>query len=176
MKTHPFLLGALMSITVFLSACSTTYAPRAGAADPKLLPTVPSGKRIALINTQPSSERVLIGDAGMGRKVYGDLRAWTDNAITAIRKSLEKKGAVVNPSADKTLKVAVSSAEFGEAGGGWAFRATITFTIETGDGQKLKLGVEDNSWKFLNACDGAMEKLPVVALNDERVVKYLNQP
>lgn len=176
MKRNPILLGALLLAMLFLSACSTTYAPRAGAADPKLVPSIPAGKRIALVNAQASTGRVLVGDAGMGRKVYGDLRVWTDNAIVAIRKSLEKKGAVVDARADKKLKIAITKAEFVEAGGGWAFRATINFTVETSDGHVSKLIAEDHSWKFLNACDGAMEKLPLVALTDETVVKFLNAP
>lgn len=174
MKRNPVLLGALLVSVVLLSACSTTYAPTTGAADPRLLPNIPAGTHVALVNAQPSTDKVLVGDAGMGRKVYANLREWTENAIAGIRKSLQKKGVVVEPAAGKSLKVAVTKAEFEEAGGGWAFRATIAFTIETSDGAVSKLYAQDNSWKFLNACDGAMDKLPIVALTDPAVVQYLN--
>jgi hypothetical protein len=174
MKRNPVLLSILLVSVVLFSACSTTYAPSTGAADPKLLPNMKAGTHVALVNAQPSTEKVLVGDAGMGRKVYANLHEWTENAITGIRKSLQKKGVVVDPAAGKSLKVAVTKAQFEEAGGGWAFRATIAFTIETSDGAVSKLYAQDNSWKFLNACDGAMDKLPLAALTDPAVVKFLN--
>jgi hypothetical protein len=176
MKLNPLLLAVLILAAAFLSACSTTYAPRAGAVDPKLIPNIPTGQRIALVNAQPSTERVLVGDAGLARKVYGNLHVWTDNALAGIRKSLEKKGAVVDANAGKSLKLAITKAHFAEAGAGWAFRATIDFTVETSDGQISKLTADDPSWKFLNACDGAMRKVPLVTLTNESVVKFLSMP
>jgi hypothetical protein len=176
MKANPLVLGSLFIVVCLLSACSTTYAPESRVADPKLVPNLRSGKRIALVNSQPSTEIVLVGDAGMGQKVSANLHVWTDNAILGIGKSLEKKGVVIDPHAEKALKIAVTRAAFGEAGGGWAFRASIDFTVETSDGHVATLTAEERSWKFLKACDAAMEKIPLVTLTDPGVVKFLNEP
>ncbi len=177
MKTMRSPSVILLLVTVLgLAGCSTQYVPSARAPDPKLIPDIPPGKRIVLVNAQPSTESVLIGDAGMGRTVRGDLHTWTDQAIVALKAALKAKGLEVNDRSDKSLKIALTKATLAEAGAGWTFRCTIDFTVEMGDGQVLQLTADDPSWKFLNACDGAITKVALVTLKDERVVKFLAQP
>jgi len=176
MKVNSVLSISLSLGAIILSGCSTTYVPDAGAANPKAVSDLPAGTRIALINAQPSIERVLIGNAGAGRKVYGDLHSWTGQVILALKRTLEKKGAAVNDNASKSLKVAVTKAELTEAGGGWSFRCTVNFTIETSDGQVATLVADDTSWKYLNACDGAMPKVVLATLKDDRIQKFLTVP
>jgi len=171
------LLGILLLGTIVgLLGCTTTYVPDGRAADPKLIPSIPGGKRIALINGQPATESVLIGEAGMGRSVRGNLHTWTDQAIVALKDTLKKKGVEVSDRSDKSLKVVITKAALSEAGSGWAFRCTVDFTIETSDGRVVKLVADDTSWKFLNACDGVITKVALVALKDERIVKFLADP
>ena len=112
----------------------------------------------------------------MGRSVNGNLHAWTGQAIIAIRRTLEKKGVQVSDGSNKSLKVTITKAELTEAGAGWTFRCTIHFTIETSDGHVITLVADDTSWKYLNACDGVISKVALVALNDESIVNFLADP
>ena len=175
MKVNRILFHGLVLIAaVGLMGCATNYVPRADSPNPELVAGLPAGTKIALINAQPATEFVLIGKAGMGRSVKGNLHAWTGQAIVAIKRSLEKKGVQVSNDSNKSLKIAITQAELNEAGAGWSFRCTVHFTIETSDGQVITLEANDPSWKYLNACDGAILKTALVALTDERVVKFLS--
>ncbi|MDR3460033.1 MAG: hypothetical protein P4N60_21610 [Verrucomicrobiae bacterium] len=177
MKSHRILLGSLfLCVLVGLVGCTTVYVPEAEAPNPDLLPNLPAGTKVTLINAQPSTETILIGEAGGGRSVKGDLHAWTGQAISAIQQALQKKGVQVGDGAAKSLKITVNKADLEEAGAGWSFRCTVDFTIETGAGQVIALSANDPSWKYLNACDGAILKVALVALKDERIVQYLTNP
>ncbi len=176
-KLNPVLsISFLLTAIVGLSGCATTYVPDAGAANPKAVPDVPTTGRIALINAQPATESLLIGNAGAGRTVYGDLHTWTAQAILALKKTLEKKGVSVTDAANKSLKVSITKVALTEAGSGWAFRCTVNFNIETSDGQIATLVADDTSWKYLNACDGVIPKVVLAALRDEKILKLLASP
>ncbi len=159
------------SLFLSLSGCGTTYVPDASAANPKRVPDFPAGTKIALINAQPATELVLIGDAGMGRIVHGSLHAWTDQAIVALERTLEKKGVAVNDHSGKSLKVAITEAVLTSMGAG--FRCTVHFTVETSDGRIASLVALSTYWKYLSACDRVMTNIAVVALNDQRIASFL---
>lgn len=163
----------LLLLTLLISGCATTYKP--GAPVPKLteIPDFPGGTRISLINAQPAVETMEISQPGTGYTVYANLHDWTDQAIRALERTLQKKGVAVAGDAQKTLKIAVTKATLSTAASGWTFRCTVVFTIDAGEGQPFTLGADDTSWKWFNACDGAIEKLVLVALHDERVLKAL---
>ena len=171
MKTARVLVavGLFLGAMVGLPGCGTSnYIPDADAANPKLVPDVPAGTKIALINGQPATELVEIG-----KSVTVSLHAWTDQAIESIARTLKKKGVVVDGQSPKSLKIAITKAVLSSAGSGWAFRCTVDFTVEMSDGKKVSLVADDTSWKYLNACDGVMSKMAIVALKDERVASFL---
>jgi len=176
MKTKLVRLLPVLLVCLLISGCATTYKP--GAPVPKLteLPDFPAGARIALVNAQPSTEKVQISQSGTGYTVYANMHDWTDSAIRAMERTLKKKGVTVAGDSKNSLKIAVTKGTLSLAGSGWVFRCTVVFTIDTGDGQPFTLGADDTSWKWMNACDGAIQKLVLVALHDERVVKALAAP
>jgi hypothetical protein len=165
-----------MTCAALISGCSTVYDP--GAQTPKLTEVAsaaPAGS-ISLVNSQPAMDKVEISQHGTGYTVYAVPHEWTEDAIRSLTATLKKKGVVVVAGAQKSLKISLTKITLSSAGGGWAFRCTIVFTIDTGDGQPFTLGADDTSWKWPNACDAAMKKLVVVALNDDRVLKFLGSP
>ena len=176
MKNQFFQFLPLLLLSLLISGCATTYKP--GTPVPKLseIPDFPAGTRISLINTQPAVEKVEISQPGTGYTVYANLHDWTDQAIRAMERTLQKKGVAVAGGPQKALKIAVTKVTLSSAGSGWSFRCTILFTIDTGDGQPFTLGADDTSWKWPNACDGGIQKLVLVALHDERVLKAIASP
>jgi hypothetical protein len=166
-------LSCVLALSALLAGCASTYV--ADANVPKLdeIPDIPAGARISLINAQPPAGKVEISQHGVGYTVYADVHAWTDQAIKGLKRTLQKKGVVVADGAPKSLKIALTKATLSSAGSGWSFRCTIVFTIDTGDGPPMTLGADDTSWKWKNACDGAMQKVMLATLNDERVRKFL---
>jgi len=163
-------------VMVGLSGCASSHVPKARAANPKMIPNIPAGTKVALINAQPASESVLIGKAGLGRSVHGNLHTWTDQAIIALKHTLEKKGVEVSDRSAKSLKVAITEADLKEAGSGWSFRCTVHFTIEMSNGQVITMVTDNPNWKYIPACDGVIPKIALVALNDERIEKFLADP
>ena len=172
MRTTRVLAASLfLSAMVVLPGCGTTYVPDASAANPKRVPDFPAGTSIALINAQPATEPVLIGSAGMGRTVHASLHAWTDQAIVALERTLEKKGVAVNDHSGKSLKVAITEAVLTDKGVG--FQCTVHFTVETSDGKVTSLVALSTYWKYLSACDRVMTNMAVVALNDQGIAGFL---
>jgi hypothetical protein len=159
-----------------LSGCASSHVPNARAANLDLIPNIPAGTKVALINAQPATDSMLIGNAGLGRSVHGNLHTWTDQAIIALKRTLEKKGVEVSDNSVKSLKVAITEADLKEAGSGWSFRCTVHFTIETSNGQIVTLVADNPSWKYIPACDGVIPKVALVTLNDERIEKFLAEP
>ena len=146
MSSSPWVL--LVGALFILPGCATTYVPDADAPSSQLVPDFPPGTRVKLINAQPSTETLLIGEAGMGRSVRGNLHDWTGQVIKAMQSTLKAKGVTVSDNADKSLKVAVTKAALTEAGSGWSFRCTVDFTVETSSGQLATLMADDTSWKY----------------------------
>ena len=176
MKIKFIHLLPLLLLSLVISGCGTTYKP--GAPTPKTseIPDFPKGASISFVNIQLATEKVEISQHGTGYTVYANLHDWTDQAIRALARTLQKRGVATADGAPKTLKIAITKATLSSAGSGWAFRCTVVFTVDTGDGQSFTLGADDTSWKWPNACDGAMEKLVLVALHDERVAKAISAP
>lgn len=176
MKTKFIRILPLILLSLLISGCATTYKPGAPVPEMSEIPDFSAGTRISLINAQPAVEKVEISQAGIGYTVYANLHDWTDQAIRALERTLQKKGVAVAGGAQKTLKIAVTKVTLASAASGWTFRCTVLFTIDTGDGQPLTLGADDTSWKWPNACDAGIQKLVLVALHDDRVLKALASP
>jgi hypothetical protein len=176
MKINSLHLFLLLICSMLMVGCATNYVPNVKIPKPDEIANIPAGIRISVVNAQPATEKLEITQHGTGYTVYSNLRAWTDQAVRGLSLTLQKKGAVVTSDASKSLKIAVTKAILSSAASGWGFRCTIVFTIDTGDGNLITLGADDTSWKLLSACDGAMHKLVLVTLNDERVVKFLAAP
>jgi hypothetical protein len=128
------------------------------------------------VSAQPATDKIEVSQKGIGHTVYGNLHDWTESAVQALNRALQKKGATVAAGGPKAIKVAMTQVTLSSAASGWSFRCTLVFTVDTGDGQPFSLGADDTSWKWPNACDGGIEKLVLVTLHDERVLKALASP
>lgn len=173
MKTKFIRNLPLLFLSSLLIGCATTYKPNAPVPKLTEIPDFRAGSRISLINAQPATDKVEISQPGTGYTVYANLHDWTDQAIQALDRTLKKKGVAVASDAGKSLKIAVTKVTLSPAASGWTFRCTVVFTIDAGDGPRFTLGADDTSWKWFNACNGAIEKLVLVALHDERVLKAI---
>lgn len=176
MKSKYIRLLTVLLSSLLLTACATTYKP--GVSLPKLeaVPNFPATAKIALINTSQATQQIEISQPGTGYTVNGNLHDWTDSTILALERTLKKKNVVVSKDDKRSLKVAVTKAALSSAASGWSFRCTVVCTIDTGEGQPFTIGADDTGWKWFNACDGAIQKLVLAILNDERVVKVLSTP
>jgi hypothetical protein len=174
MKTKLLRSLPLVLLPLLIVGCSTTYKPDASVPKLTEVPDFRAGSRVSFVNAQPATEKVEISQPGTGYTVYANLHDWTDQTIEALDRTLKKKGVAVGSGAGKSLKIAVTKVTLSPAASGWTFRCTVVFTVDTGDGNPFSLGAEDTSWKWFNACNGAIEKLVLVALHDERVLKAIS--
>jgi len=173
MKNKLSLLPAFCALVLLAAGCSTTYKP--GAPVPKLsgIPDTIRASQVAFASAQPSKEKIEVSQKGTGYTVYGSLGDWTDSAVRALNRTLQKKGSSATASSASPIKISVTQVTLSTAASGWSFRCTVVFTVDLGDGNPLTLGADDTSWKWPNACDAAIEKLVLVTLHDERVLKAL---
>jgi hypothetical protein len=176
MKSKFTQICPLLILSLLISGCATTYKPSAPVPNLTKIQDFPAGTRISFLNAQPAVEKVNISQPGIVYTIYVNLHDWTDQAISALENTLQKKGVSVGGVAQKTLKIAVTKVTLSTAGSGWSMRCTVIFTIDTGDGQPFTLGADDTSMKWYDACDAGIRKLVLVALHDERVLKALASP
>jgi len=142
--------------------CTTTFIPDSKVPDLSEISRVTGPGAIGIVNAQPDTTKIEISQPGTGYTVYGNLHDWTDKAVESLARTLKKKNVTVSPSAPNTIKIAVTEAVLCSAGSGWSFRCNIVFTVDTGECKPFTLRAEDKSWKWYNACNGAMEKLVTV--------------
>lgn len=173
MKTIALRLSYILACAL-LTGCASTFKPDVSVPKLSGIPIDAGSSAVAIANAQPDTTKIEISQSGTGYTVYGNLHDWTEQAVQSLTRTLEKKRVATSPSAPKSLKIAITRATLSSAASGWSFRCTLVFTIDTGNGQPFELGAEDTSWKWFNACNGAMEKLVTVVLNDERVRTFIS--
>ncbi|MCC7373828.1 MAG: hypothetical protein IT581_04165 [Verrucomicrobiales bacterium] len=165
--------SALFSLAL-LSGCTEKYIPRPRPAEEKLVSAFPPGSRVALINNQPSQELRRLGEIGMGSTGNGDMHAWTEQAVLAIKTSLERAGAVVDPHADRSLKISITRANVAYTSSGFGFNADGDFTVELGDGRSFPLTAQEGSWKWQPACDELIMRIASTTLQHSEIRGYIS--
>jgi len=129
-----------------------------------------ASQAVSVVNAQTSDEEIVIGRAGMG-KMKGNLREWTDTAVTVLRTELKKRSVTVADDGPKSLKVAITAATLSSRPMGAA--STVQIEVETGDGGKHVLSGRASSMQPPRACDGAVADAVKAILTDEAIQAYL---
>ncbi len=164
---HLAVLGAVLTF----GSCATPYTPRPDRPFEPLTTEFTSGARIALINGQEST-----AEQNIGGSFIADYHAWTDVAIQIAARELELRGLTIEPSADRTLSLAVTEARYRT---GWVKISTeIDMEVVTGDGYSAKYTSRNSSVMAAvpkRQIDGAMMRVVVELLKDPEIVRYLGQ-
>src|SRR5207245_5287271 len=129
--------------------CATHHPARPGAFPDGVLTSRRSVGTVAITSTQPKTEWVKVGDAGMGRSLHGNLSQWTDAAIDLLTEKLTASGMTVTNASPKKLAIAVVGAQLGSAGGGWAFKCSVTLSAEGANGLKATYIGERASTRYI---------------------------
>lgn len=155
------------------AGCSHNYTPNPDTfkSDP-IADFKPSGE-INVVNAQSSDADFLFASAGI-HSYYGRLNEWTDAAVAIAKKELEKRGMVTALGAKKTLSMSITRAN--SVTGFWVVRGEISLMVKTGDGHSKTFFADNRSPASLfRAIDGAVMRAVVAALNDKKIVEYLEK-
>ena len=100
-----------------------------------------AGGSVALINSYPAESKVRIwvyGDSGW----FGDLRQFTDTAMTMIERELRKRSVTADSTAAKSVTLRVYDVS---ASPGWVIKAELTLEAQYGDGTKSTIRTTESS-------------------------------
>ena len=127
---------------------------------------------VNVINAQDSVGEELIGQLGF-HKYLANLQEWTDIAIKVLETELHDRNIVTNTEAEKTLKLAITDANFYQ--GAFAIRCKLDLRVETGEGDTMEFTGDNNSpWTLYRACGGAVVRAVAAMLNHPNILYYLN--
>jgi hypothetical protein len=160
------LVGVLAGCTTTIVSNPDTFDVPADAAK-----HLHAGGSIALNNAYPLELPKQIWTDGSSRWM-GDLKQYTDTAITMLGKELKKKSIAVDPKAAKTVVLRVHGVR---ASHGWTIGAVLTLEAQYGDGTKSTITTKNNSpadaWR---AVDGALMFAVSGLLSDDKFLAYVN--
>jgi hypothetical protein len=166
----------LISLAMLLataSACAIHHK-----VDPMALPEgLLAGRHgtgsVALANAQTSTTPLKVGSLGMYGTMYANLPQWTDTAVEVLSRKLGESGLTVSSTSSRKLALAVTDAEIGYTGGGFAWKCAVTLSIDTQDGLQAKFVGERAWWKYQQVCDRALSEAVAQILRDDRVLAWL---
>lgn len=166
---------ALPLLVALLAGCTHRYVPNPHTFNigTDLIPSVQAGGDVTLANVSDADGEVRVHKAGF-HKYDGDLREWTDAAVTMAREALERAGKPVTDASNKELKLSVSNVRCQQSM--WVgIRCTLTIDVETGSGVRVSVEGDNKSPAHLyRAIDGALMKGVSAMLNDPEILAYLN--
>ena len=130
------------------------------------------GGTVALNNAYPAETKVKIwvyGDSGW----FGDMKQYTDTAITMLGREMQKRSIAVDPKAQKTVTLRVYDVS---ASPGWVIHSSLTLEALYGDGTKSMIMTKNSSpsdaWRSV---DGSLMYAVTQLLSDDRFVAYVNK-
>jgi len=130
------------------------------------------GGNVALKNAYPAETKVKIwtyGDSGW----FGDMKQYTDTAITMLGKEMRKRSISIDPNAPKTVVLRVYDVS---ASPGWVIHSSVTLEAVYGDGTKSTITTTNSSpsdaWRSV---DGSLMFAVTRLLADDQFVAYVNK-
>jgi len=165
-------IGILL-ILLAASGCTHHYVPEPDTFRLDAINEFSSTNSIWLENAQTDSEDVIFATS-MGHKFYGNLKEWTETAITITQRELTKRGMTVIANSEKRLKLSVNSIQgtFGFA----VVRVQLTLKAETGNGYvNTYIGDNRSPATVYRAADGAVMRAVAEMLRDGNLVDYLTK-
>lgn len=159
-------VGVLASCSTTITSDPDTFNVPADAAK-----HLRAGGSVALNNAYPSEMKVRIWADG-NLRWFGDLKQYTDTAITMLGREMQKKSVAVDPKAAKTLTLRVYDVS---ASHGWVIGSVLTLEALYGDGTKSTITTKNSSpsdaWR---AVDGSLMFAVSQLLGDEKFLAYVN--
>ncbi len=151
---------------------------------------------ISLINDQNSTDEFLISIQGSNvvispntkrsqsyrhgedwqerKELVGNLRSWTETAISVLRKELEKKGFKVTPNAKKKIDLAITKEMEIIPVATTFLRCILHLKVETGGGYQAEFEGNNMSYdRIENVLGGSVILAVGEMLNDDRILAYL---
>lgn len=162
---------------LFLSACSVSHTPKPVAVDIALESEAAKDVSVNVVNVQEDATKKRIGRAGFGT-MYGDLKTWSETAVTLVKTTLEKQGVSISESAPKTLKLSVTDALLDVAGVEFVAalpRCKVSLNVETGDGYTQTYAESNKALSPPGACDKAMTSVVSLMMKDQNILDYLQK-
>ncbi len=130
-----------------------------------------AGGNVALNNAYQAETKVKIFTYG-NSSWSGDLKQYTDTAITMLGREMQKKSVAVDPKAAKTVTLRVYDVS---ATHGWVIETVLTLEAQYGDGTKSTIKSENSSpsdaWR---AVDGSLMIAVSRLLGDDKFLAYVN--
>ena len=160
------LVGMLASCVSTIDSDPDTFNVPADAAK-----HLRAGGNVALNNAYQAETKVKIwtySDTGW----FGDLKQYTDTAITMLGREMQKKSVAVDPNAAKTVTLRVYDVS---ASPGWVIESVLTLEARYGDGTKSTITTKNSSpsdaWR---AVDGSLMFAVSRLLGDDKFLAYVN--
>lgn len=170
-----FAQAVVALLVVVLTGCAApiivtnpdTFKVPAGAAK-----YLRAGGNVALNNAYQAETKVKIwtySDTGW----FGDLKQYTDTAITMLGREMQKKSVAVDPKAAKTITLRVYDVS---ASPGWVIESHLTLEARYGDGTRSTITTKNSSpsdaWRSV---DGSLMFAVSQLLGDDKFVAYVNK-
>ena len=169
---------------LFLAGCTIrhSYIPKVIPIDSEKLDALNSieiDNKIAIINSQSSDEKFLLGKIG-ATDYYGSLRDVTESVVQYAKLELENRNVdVVLSKKSKLIKLRVTSAECARTRPfpfGFSVRAIIDLHVETDSGLTKKYRIKNvTPLTVPDAYNGAAEKSVIEIFSDEDILKYISK-
>ncbi len=160
------LVGVLASCASTIDSDPDTFNVPADAAK-----HLRAGGNVALNNAYQAETKVKILTHS-GSSWIGDLKQYTDTAITMLGREMQKKSVAVGPKAAKTVTLRVYDVS---ATLGWVIETVLTLEAQYGDGTKSTIKTENSSpsdaWR---AVDGSLMIAVSRLLGDDKFLAYVN--
>lgn len=166
----------LLLFAPIVAGCTVLHVPKPGGFDSPL-PQIQGATSVSLVNNQTDSAVRTLGRAGVAT-LTGDLRAWTEAAISLMNAELAKTGIKTQADSNKSLKVAIVDANLGVSGIDFVAavaKCSVRMRLETGTGFVKEETYQNHALAPPSACDKAVTQAAQAALRTEEVVAYLRQ-
>ena len=163
----------IIAISLLLAGCGFThhYTPRPTTYDFPPIPEFESSNDVTLVNTQDSIAPVFFGNAGIGHEWYGNLKEWTDVAISIANREISNRGVNIHEGSAKRLELSIVSIK--STTGGWGFRCYVDLKVTTSDGYERVFQGQGPSALINKAADAGVMYAVAEMLKDRKIVEFL---
>ena len=130
-----------------------------------------AGGNVALNNAYQAETKVKILTSGNSSWI-GDLKQYTDTAITMLGREMQKKSVAVDPKAAKTVTLRVYDLSLRAPG---YTSMVLILEAQYGDGTKSTIKSENrSSWTVYSMVDGSLMVAVFRLLGDDKFLAYVN--
>lgn len=173
MKRSSLTLIPLLSAVLLLGGCGIVRIDANSEAYPIVKEVVPSykaGQTIKVSNYYNKPEIVVLKP----EKIDGDLKQYTETAITLLEQGLKHQNVKVAADASKSVKLRVYNVKYDYAF--WTIRADVNIATELGNGESFTVfhhnASPSDGW---SAVSGAITRATEKVLKHPKFIMYMNE-